>query len=96
MNFAESPLTQLNMATLVSAFMTTIFVSYLLAYFNREEYDLLPVSKKYAIYAMPFFLVFWLLQVPFILLIGIYLAGFVILMFRSNHYFQKIIYKGEE
>jgi len=85
----QNPLAQLSMTTLAFAVIVTFLTSYALAYFYRNVYDFVPVLRKFGFYSIPFFAIFGLLHVKVILLVGIYLFGFVILIFRSNNYFNQ-------
>ena len=75
--------------SLLSLLVITFAVAYYIAWRYRDDYDAKRLIKPYLIYA-PFLLIGGLiLQVSWLLIIGFYLFGLVVLIFRSQHYFNK-------
>ena len=74
---------------LASVFILTILVAYLLAWFYRNDYDPMKMIRAYLIYGLPLFLLGFLLQVRLILILGTYIFGVIILIFRNQHYFDQ-------
>ncbi|MDN6900943.1 hypothetical protein EVC35_08095 [Oenococcus sicerae] len=70
--------------------IVTFVVAYLISYHFRNNYDPKPLICAYMVYA-PLLLILNLvfLHLKWILVVGIYLTGFVVLLYRSNHYFNE-------
>ncbi|MBL1229765.1 hypothetical protein IW492_11035 [Enterococcus sp. BWB1-3] len=64
-------------------------MSYFLAWFYRNNYDPQKILVAYALYLIPFIILGLLLQLKLILIIGIYLFGLVVVIFRNNTYFNE-------
>ncbi|PCR99311.1 hypothetical protein RT41_GL001952 [Lactococcus fujiensis JCM 16395] len=45
--------------------------------------------RAYAIYVLPYLILSLFLHIKVILIIGIYLFGIIVLVFRNQHYFDK-------
>jgi len=73
---------------LFSVFILTIIVAYVIAWFYRNDYDPMKMIKAYLIYVLPFLVISVLLHVKIMLIIGIYILGLIILVFRNQHYFD--------
>ncbi|AYG02021.1 hypothetical protein D7I46_12810 [Lactococcus allomyrinae] len=73
---------------LFSVFILTIIVAYVIAWLYRNDYDPMKMIKAYLIYALPFLMISMLLHVKIMLIIGIYILGLIILVFRNQHYFD--------
>lgn len=73
---------------LVTIFIITIIAAYVIAWYYREEYDPMRYIKAYLIYAIPFLILSLVLHVNIVLIIGTYLFGAVVLVFRNQHYFD--------
>lgn len=73
---------------LFSVFILTIIVAYVIAWFYRNDYDPMKMIKAYLIYVLPFLVISVLLHVKIMLIIGIYILGLIILIFRNQHYFD--------
>ncbi|MCL2677217.1 MAG: hypothetical protein FWF14_05020 [Streptococcaceae bacterium] len=80
-----------NLSTLPLAFLFigTIVVAYIIAWFYRNDYEPRRYLKAYLIYGVPLLIVGLILHVKIILIIGIYLFGSIVLVFRNQHYFDK-------
>ncbi|AZZ61028.1 hypothetical protein DSM07_06790 [Oenococcus sp. UCMA 16435] len=75
---------------LLAVLLITIFLAYYLPYHFRDVYDPVPITKFYALYLIVILLANLIIfHVRWILVLGIYLMGILILVFRSNHYFYK-------
>lgn len=75
---------------LLAVLFITISLAYYLPYHFRNVYDPIPITKFYSLYSIVIFLAnLTIFHVRWILVLGIYLTGILILVFRSNHYFYK-------
>lgn len=70
-------------------FILTVVVAYFIAWAYREEYDPMKYVRAYAIYVLPYLILSLFLHIKVILIIGIYLFGIIVLVFRNQHYFDK-------
>jgi hypothetical protein len=82
-------MTKIPTLPLVTLFVGTIIVVYLIAWFLREDYGAKRTVRAYLIYIFPCFLTGLILRVNIVLIVGIYLFGAVILVFRNQHYFDR-------
>lgn len=80
---------QINTAVLASLFCLTITAVYLIAWIFKDKYDLRYYLKAYLLYFVPFVVLGIVLKLGIMLILGIYLFGAVILIFRNQHYFDK-------
>ncbi|GFH41560.1 hypothetical protein Hs30E_01110 [Lactococcus hodotermopsidis] len=74
---------------LLAMFVLTIIVSYAIAYHYRQDYDPKKMIIAYLIYLAPFALVAFLFKLKLILIIGLYVFGAVVLVFRNSKYFNE-------
>ena len=86
---AMSPMLNIPVLPLVSMFVITILVACLIAWHYRNDYEPLHYFKAYLIYALPFLGVSLIFHLKIVLIIGIYIFGMIILIFRNQHYFDK-------
>ncbi|RFE01033.1 hypothetical protein ADO06_01906 [Streptococcus parauberis] len=89
LNVNDSPLLSIPTIPLIFAFILIIFISYLIAYHNRNNFDFKKSAKEYAICTVIYFFVLLWLRIKLILIFGLIIMGFIILLFRSDHYFNK-------
>ncbi|MDR0299908.1 MAG: hypothetical protein LBI13_07535 [Streptococcaceae bacterium] len=80
---------KLNSIALLSLFIGTFLIAYLIAWILRDEYNPIKYIRVYGIYILPLVILGLLLRIPLILIFGIYLFGAVVLVFRNQHYFDK-------
>lgn len=71
------------------SFALTLLAAYGIAWFYRNNYDPIRYIKAYLVYAIPFIVIGLWLELRIIIIAGIYIFGFIILIFRSQHYFDK-------
>ncbi|MFC4653258.1 hypothetical protein ACFO26_10110 [Lactococcus nasutitermitis] len=74
---------------LITMFLLTVIVAYGIAWYYRTDYEPAKMIKAYLIYAPIFAVISIFLQLKIVLIIGIYIFGAVILIFRNQHYFDK-------
>lgn len=75
---------------LAFVFILTIAVAYGIAWGYRNDYDGLKMLKMYLIYGLPFSILSIFLHIKIMLIIGIYILGGIILIFRNQHYFDHL------
>ncbi|MCI2169991.1 hypothetical protein [Schleiferilactobacillus perolens] len=83
----NSPLSKISTGSLALLLMLTIAAIFWIAHHFRNDYDPKRLIKSYAIFFLPLLAVGLLLHIQVVLIVGIYLAGVFLLVFRSNHYF---------
>ena len=78
----------INTVYLLVAFLGVWLLAYFLAWLGRNDYDFSKIARLYGVIGgilcllSSFFLVNWVLA------IGLFLFGFVVLVFRNQHYFD--------
>ncbi|MDR0199931.1 MAG: hypothetical protein LBI43_05070 [Streptococcaceae bacterium] len=87
-NTARAFLGSIPMIPLVTLFVITLVVAYGIAWYYREEYNPMHYLRAYALYALPYALAALVLHMRPMLILGIYLFGGIILVFRNQHYFD--------
>lgn len=83
-----SPILKIPIIPLLSIFILTILVAYAIAWFYRDDYDPMKMLKAYFFYGLPFLALSLFLHIRLILIIGMYILGLIILVFRNQHYFD--------
>lgn len=73
---------------LVVGFLGIWVIAYLVAWLGRNEYDFKKPARNYAILGGLFCLAMIFFQVRWILAIGLFIFGFIVLIFRNQHYFD--------
>lgn len=86
----KNPLTTINTNHLLLLFILALIVGFFLAWRFKKMYDPSHVIKAYLIYGIiHFFLGVLIFKVVFVIVIGSYLFGGILMIFRSNHYFYE-------
>lgn len=82
-------LEKIDTVSLLLGFLGIWFIAYIIAWVGRNEYDFIKSAKRYSLIASVFCIVCLFFQIKWILVIGLFLFGFIILIFRNQHYFDK-------
>ncbi|WP_318764759.1 hypothetical protein [Lactiplantibacillus carotarum] len=83
------PLTSINTVGLTLMFLVTVIYVVVIVYMHRDRNDIRKIYKWYLGYLAPFIIVSLILHLQIALQIGIYLAGAVLVLHRSNRYFYR-------
>ncbi|MBO0451361.1 hypothetical protein [Candidatus Enterococcus murrayae] len=75
--------------SLLSTVLVTVAISYFVAWFYRNHYNPQKMLIAYLVYALPLSILGYFLHLNFILIVGIYLFGGIILIFRNSTYFNQ-------
>lgn len=87
---AENALSKIDSGALLLLFLLTVVVSWLLAWYFRDQYGTRSLIRAYLVYGIiQLFLGLIIWGLPFVLVIGIYLLGALLTAFRSNTYFYE-------
>lgn len=86
----ENPVAQIDTTFLLVLCVIAIVIAYVLARMFKDKYDSKYLLVSYLLYGLIHFLVgsLWM-KLPFVLVLGVYLLGGVILIYRSNKYFYE-------
>ncbi|CQR25258.1 hypothetical protein BN1356_01599 [Streptococcus varani] len=80
---------EINTFSLLLGFLGIWIIAYLAAWIGRDEYDFVKVAKLYALIGGGFCLLMIPIDVNWFLAIGLFIFGFIVLIFRNQHYFDK-------
>lgn len=78
----------INTVYLLVAFLGVWLLAYFLAWLGRNEYDFLKVARLYGAIGGIFCLLSSFFLVNWVLAVGLFLFGFIVLVFRNQHYFD--------
>jgi hypothetical protein len=78
----------INTVYLLVAFLGVWLLDYFLAWLGRNDYDFSKIARLYGVIGGIFCLLSSFFLVNWVLAIGLFLFGFVVLVFRNQHYFD--------
>ena len=78
----------INTVYLLVAFLGVWLLAYFLAWLGRNDYDFSKIARLYGVIGGIFCLLSSFFLVNWVLAIGVFLCGFVVLVFRNQHYFD--------
>jgi len=81
------PLSNINTGGLLLMFLITFAYAVVIVYLHRDRNDIRQIYKWYLAYLLPFIILCVVFHLQVVLQIGIYLAGAVVVLHRSNRYF---------
>lgn len=82
-------MSDLSTMSLLLPTMITVAVSYFIAWFYRNDYDPKKMLIAYLIYVVPMGALGYFVHLNVVLVIGIYLFGGIVLIFRNSTYFNR-------
>jgi len=83
------PLTNINTEGLLIMFLLTVVYAVVIVRIHRNRNDIKQIYKWYLAYLLPFIIISFLLHLQIAIQVGIYLAGAVVVLHRSNRYFYR-------
>lgn len=86
----DNPIAHIDTGSLLLLFFLAAAVGFVLARVLRRQYDARYLIQAYLVYGiLHLFLGLMVLKVAFVIVLGSYLLGGILTIFRSNHYFYE-------
>ncbi len=74
---------------LLLSFLAIIVIVRMIAWYCRDEYGIKKPFLLYGVIGGSFCITSLFFQLPFFLALGLFLFGFIVLIFRNQYYFDK-------